>query len=98
MDSAKYIIESRKFDSDMMRLVHGIVINSLDSEPMIHAWVEICGELVIDVAHDSETIFTREQYYESGQISETVKYDYKQTLKNLTTHGHYGPWDINCKR
>ena len=79
-------------------LVHGVALNSLDYQPMGHAWVEVSGT-VYDYSNGREIKISKNKYYHSGAIGELMKKGYKQfrykgeeIALNILKQGHWGPW------
>lgn len=91
-------------------LVHGIVINSLDQEPMNHCWIEVEFEQensggqkwpqhdVIDKSNGNDVRMAQPIYYHFGKVQDTVKYNKEEYLAKLMDIKTWGPWDIDCGR
>lgn len=80
-----------------IRLVHGEVMGQgeLKGIPYAHCWVEI-DDMVIDLTIPPQCV-PKATYYKVGQIdtlNNTHKYDFKSYLDKITTHKHWGPWDL----
>ena len=80
-------------------LVHGVVLNSLDYEPMGHAWVEV-GSKVYDYSNGKKLKMSKQGYYFQGVIKELMKKGYKQhrykgmeVAEAVVKHGTWGPWE-----
>ena len=83
---------------DKVVLVHGVVLNSLDYEPMGHAWVEV-GSKVYDYSNGKKATQQKLFYYNHGAIDGLMKKGYKQfrykgeeIALNILKQGHWGPW------
>ena len=79
-------------------LVHGVVLNSLDHEPMGHAWVED-GSTVYDHSNGKKLKMSKQGYYFQGVIKELMKKGYKQhrykgmeVAEAVLKYGTWGPW------
>ena len=79
-------------------LVHGVALNSLDYEPMGHAWVEV-GNTVYDYSNGKKATQNKLFYYNHGAIDGLMKKGYKQfrykgekIAENILKQGHWGPW------
>ena len=84
---------------DKVVLVHGVVLNSLDYEPMGHAWVEV-GSKVYDYSNGRKITESKSNYYHMGVIKELMKKGYKQhrykgmeVAEAVVKHGTWGPWE-----
>jgi hypothetical protein len=75
-------------------LVHGDVIGQgrLEGVKYGHAWI-VDGDMVIDKSNGRDLKIDKDLYYMIGQITNTHKYTYKQTLEKTTKTGHWGPWE-----
>tara|TARA_Y100000593_G_scaffold33448_1_gene65730 strand:+ start:922 stop:1269 length:348 start_codon:yes stop_codon:yes gene_type:complete len=86
-------------------LVHGVVLNSLDYQPMGHAWVEV-GSTCYDYSNGRKLKVSKKLYYAQGAIKELMKKGYKQArykgmevAEMLLKHEHWGPWkNLGVKR
>ena len=79
-------------------LIHGVVLNSLDYQPMGHAWVED-GSTVYDHSNGKKLKMSKQGYYFQGVIKELLKKGYKQhrykgmeVAEAVVKHGTWGPW------
>ena len=80
-------------------LVHGVALNSLDYQPMGHAWVEVGGK-VYDYSNGRKITESKSNYYNAGAIKELMKKGYKQhrykgleVAKSVLKYKHWGPWE-----
>ena len=80
-------------------LVHGVALNSLDYQPMGHAWVEV-GSTVYDYSNGKKAKQQKLFYYNHGAIDGLMKKGYKQfrykgekIALNILKHEHWGPWE-----
>lgn len=75
-------------------LVHGVAINTQDDKPFMHAWVEMNGTHVLDLASGKTNVIPIEIYYEVGKIdpATTIKYTMQQANKKINDEQHWGPW------
>ena len=83
---------------DKVVLVHGVVLNALDYQPMGHAWVE-AGNTVYDYSNGKKAKQQKLFYYNHGAIDGLMRKGYKQfrykgedIAKNILKQGHWGPW------
>ena len=81
-----------------LRLVHGEVVGrgSLEGVSFGHAWIED-GDKVIDPSNDRMVEMPRSLYYALGSIDHidnTHRYDVNTFRRRVTTHRHWGPWDL----
>ena len=84
---------------DKVVLVHGVVLNALDYQPMGHAWVEV-GSTCYDYSNGKKATQQKLFYYNHGAIDGLMKKGYKQfrykgekVALNILKHEHWGPWE-----
>ena len=83
---------------DKVTLVHGVVLNNKDYEPMGHAWVEV-GNTIYDYSNGQKIKKSKLFYYNMGAIDGLMKRGYKQfrytgddVALNVLKKQHWGPW------
>ena len=94
--NGKLFLEQYKNEPEA-RLVHGVVANAIDGQPMSHCWIEH-GELCVEFLDGAPFMIPKHYYYELGHVIETVKYSYKEFMENLLQYEHWGHWELNCNR
>ena len=113
-----YIANGQEFmeivndNADNVKLVHGVVKNSLDGLEMGHCWIEktVVGNLggkyeftyvvCIDKSNGNNIELPKEVYYFYGKIDENkvVKYNKEEYYSKLLETQNWGPWDIDVDR
>ena len=93
-DSAVRVLYS--LEDDSARLVHGIVDNTLDGRPMLHAWTErelFPGLIVcVDKSNGHDVTVPRDLYYKIGNVRGVERYTIERAAENMIRFEHYGPW------
>ena len=84
---------------DKVVLVHGVALNSLDYQPMGHAWVEV-GNTCYDYSNGRKLKVNKIFYYNKGAIDGLMKKGYKQhrykgieVAESVLKYEHWGPWE-----
>ena len=81
-------------------LVHAVVRNALDGEPMGHCWLER-GDAIYDFSQANtrpDLKIEKVLYYELGGIpvagyEDRCEYTIDQVREKVAETGHWGPWD-----
>ena len=84
------------------KLIHGVVINSCDGEPMGHCWLER-GDIVFDFSRGASiNEIPKELYYEMGGIPvkgfKKFEYSLDEARAKIVEFEHWGCWDSKTIR
>lgn len=88
-------------------MVHGVVVNQRDKNPMGHAWIELTFSMgdfsqvcCLDYSNGCDIELSKESYYFIGKIDEQklFRYDFKTFNAKAHESGHWGNWDLNVNR
>jgi hypothetical protein len=85
------------------RLAHGIVVQPVNHEEYVHAWVEQerAGGIVFNSYLDDGQLaygeFSRKQFYDLFRVKERVLYTIPEAWAQNRKHGNYGPWKEKYK-
>ena len=91
-----YNLASTLGDDKNIRLVHGYVISNRTDGLRYrhsHAWVEdISFREVLEFSNGKKIVCSREKFYDTYMIKQTVTYSLTDAILELLKHNHYGPW------
>lgn len=98
--NGKYFLDNA-YRNTNLRLVHGEVSGQGELQGISygHCWCEE-GNDVLDFSNGRDLKIDKRVYYALGQIdrfNNTHVYDQPTFSEMISTHGHWGPWELKTK-